>query len=500
MWRDENGATLITVAITLVLLLGAAALAIDLAAGWNERRQDQTASDLAAMAGALSFGDNDAIVVQVMATARLNVDTQYTDAEWTALWTGCSDTDRPAGFAPITHSDPALGTLDCISVNPSFLRVRLPDQLVETSFARVLGINTLTTHADTIVTLLPLASSFSLPFAIRGNSTAGEICLDTGTTGQAQDPCDGSESGSFGNIAPPLFGFPPLGTTPDCIGQANGENVAEAIAIGIDHFLFWLSASDWVATGWSPDDSTSNNAVDAAVNMDECDDTGGEVAEAADGVPIEGVYVDTGNSVRKDATEGLITGIAFSDGFDARLTRSLNTRLVDIYQLDNTPLWSHLFDYPGNSFDINECDGDTYAGLSLAEKNDRIRTCVEKYQDGPANDGVPYETRIFADTIVNNNPRLGTAPRLWHNNLGSGLAYRPIQTFDLVYIHGLWFDDKADTVFYPDDADSSDITLVNWKDVEQVTAFLLLDTMVSDFVHDEVGKVALGLFDPTIYE
>ena len=101
---EERGAAAIFVAVSMILMLGMAALAIDLGAGFNERRQDQTSSDLAAVAGALSFGDNDAVANQVMAAARTNVDTVYLDADWAAAWTSCTDPNKPLGFSPITHS------------------------------------------------------------------------------------------------------------------------------------------------------------------------------------------------------------------------------------------------------------------------------------------------------------------------------------------------------------------------------------------------------------
>lgn len=95
--EHEKGATAIMVAMTMVLLLGVAAVALDLAAGWNERRQDQIASDLAAVSGALSSGDEDAMVDEAMATARANLDTQYSNGDWNALWTSCVDSERFPG-------------------------------------------------------------------------------------------------------------------------------------------------------------------------------------------------------------------------------------------------------------------------------------------------------------------------------------------------------------------------------------------------------------------
>ena len=102
---EDRGAAALFVAVSMILMLGMAALAIDLGAGFNERRQDQTSSDLAAVAGALSFGDNDAVADQVMAAARTERRHGIPRADWVAAWTSCNDADMPAGFTPMTPLD-----------------------------------------------------------------------------------------------------------------------------------------------------------------------------------------------------------------------------------------------------------------------------------------------------------------------------------------------------------------------------------------------------------
>jgi hypothetical protein len=225
--------------------------------------------------------------------------------------------------------------------------------------------------------------------------------------------------------------------------------------------------------------------------MDECTDTGGDLAEAADGAPINGVYVDTGNSVKTDVTEGLMTGTSFSDLKDARLTRSSDTRKVDGIDLDNIALWEHLLE--DSTHGLSYCDGSDIQAISdIVARSDAMSACLVEYQKMGA------IVQIFDDSILN-SPRVGTAPRLWHYNLGSGLAFRPVKSFDVVYIHGLWFDDKDQTVFYPDDGTGGDITLKKMKEIEQVTAYLLLDSMVSTKVLTTLGGNTT-YFQPTIYE
>lgn len=488
----DKGATVVLLAVLLFLLVGVAAVAVDLARGWTERRQDQTSVDIAAVAGALSFDTNETTIAsQVMSTTRMNLDTIYSDADWDHLWTACAG-PPPSGFVPVTHS--SLGTIDCIALNPSYLWVKLPEQIVETSFGKALGVDQLATGAEATVTLLDDSGKGALPFALLANAGAGEVCLDAGT-GKVEPPCDGNESGSFGNIAPPLFGNPHLGTSPSCKHQTSAKNhVADSIAMGTDHVIWTFSESDWKATGWSPDDNTGKKEVDKKTNLDECVDTGGDIAQAGDGMPINAVYVDTGNNTKTDVTEGMMTGTGFADGGDARLTRSTNTRLVNGIGLDNTALWEHLLDV--SEHNIDECNGSVINSMSdIDDKNDAMRNCLELYDTKYTSGSGPI---IFSNSIVD-APRVGVAPRLWHNNLGSGVSFRPVRLFDVIYIHGLWFNDKKKTVFFPDDGTGA-IKMKKFKSIEQVTAYLLRDDMLSHDAHDELGGFANDTWQPTIYE
>lgn len=497
----DKGATAIFLAMVLVLLLGVAALALDLASGWNERRQVQTAADLSAVAGALSYGEsNTSVADTAMASARANLDTTYSDADWTSIWQACAATPPSGAFIPAQSS---IGQLQCVQLHPDFVWVRLPDQIIDTAFGKAIGVDSLTTSAEATVTLLGEESGGALPFAIRGNSGSGEVCIDTGPS--PEEPCDGNESGSFGNIAPPLFGNESLNTSPGCSSQSSSNNyVPESIAMGIDHILWEFSGTAWTNSGWTPDQNTANNTVrsNPDTHLDECVDIGEDIAMPADGVPINTVYVDTGNSTKADITEGMMTGVGFQDGDDARLTRSSNTREVKGYELDNTPLWDFLgaennppSPGPEDGHGIALCDGPTIRALpDIESKNTEMRACLEHYEATEGADG----PQIFSDLIVA-TPRIGVAPRLWHNNLGSGITFRPIQKFDVIYIHGVWLKDGGDLLpFWPGD-DTTPITGGSLP-IEQVTAYLLMDSMISDDVHTSLGGFSNDTWQPEIYE
>jgi hypothetical protein len=138
------------------------------------------------------------------------------------------------------------------------------------------------------------------------------------------------------------------------------------------------------------------------------------------------------------------------------------------------------------------CDGPSIQALSDIEaKNTAMRECLEAY---PSSGG----PQIFTNAIVQ-TPRIGVAPRLWHNNLGSGITFRPIKSFDLVFIHGVWFKKGGGLVsFVPDEA-TTPFTDGSFP-IEQVTAYLLADSMVSDDVHTALGGFSNDTWQPEIFE
>lgn len=513
---SQSGASAIIIAASMLLLLGMTAIALDLGAGFNERRQDQTATDTAAVAGALSFNDQSALASAVLDVAFENVPTAFTPQEWRGIWQSCVDSGRTAGFLPVSEPDQwsdgsaGSGTLDCISATPSKLRVRLPDQIYETAFGSVLGVDQLTTNAYTIVSILPEYGVTGLiPFAVEGGVAAGEICLDAGT-GTLIPPCDGNEAGSFGNIAPPQYGNEELGTDPACKNQtaANNNYVPPAIAMGIDHFVWNFSATAWNDSNWSPTADTSENDVlnNADTHVDICtlDQASGD-AVPSDGLPLNTVVVDTGNSVKADVTEGLVSSTVFPDGKKGRLWRTSGTTDTinsgaDQWILDDTPLWTYLR-APGDQ------TGDKISSCgSSVKSDDDLRKCLSDYQLAldDTTDGITPGI-IFKDSILS-SPRFGFAPQLWHSNLGNGIAYRPVRTFRAVYVAGIWFKGNGQVLieWYPNGTPESICQDKNGDCnplvVEQVTAFLLPEESISDYVRDSYPGNDISAITVTIIE
>lgn len=472
---DERGATAILMAFVLILLLGIAAIAIDLGFGFNERRQSQTAADMAVMAGATEVvlgGDQQAVVAQVLAFARANVNTTYADAEWQALWKNCSDPDRlgfdvgtgiPVDFQPLPEPTAwGTGDLECISEVASYLRVRVPDQIIDTSFGKVLGINNLATSAAAVARIeAGGALGAVLPFGIPGGTANGEICLRSSGSGTAFPPCSGPSAGGFGTINSEFFGD--FHGTATCSNPGHTE-MAQNIALGIDHAVStWPESAANFHGVWlgSPHPGTPTVRNYQEIGFDDCSIVGGSVVPANPGhvSPPNALRVDTGFSP-DPVEEGLVSNQTFH-GENSRLQQGTNPKrplvkqrqgaINTVYNVDNKGLWDYL--NPSNSLvGLPQCDGNTYSGLTVDEKVLRMHQCLGGYPTNATQD-------IFQASIAD-SPRLVWAPEYWHAASTSGAEWQPVYRFRLTFLAGTWYNCSGTTcgvVFYPDLASTGEM-------------------------------------------
>ncbi len=519
-----------TIALAMVVIMGMAAVAIDAAGfGFNERRLDQTAADTSVMAGALDFLDPDTVVTEVLAYTQSNLRIQYDPAEWQALWEGCVDSNKPidfialtppAGWAPV---DPANW---CISQSPSFLRVRIPDQAVETSFGRLIGADTINTSATAVATLQPSGSLNGLmPFAVRGGEGSGEICLQTGPLGLAFPPCTGPQAGSFGAVLSHWIGNGFYSTTPNCRdNMLQGSNNANGIlddniALGVDHLI---GAFDGDVDGdgivdWSYPRSvndSNNSIISSEAHVDDCTLSSG-VAVATDGVPFNAVLIDTGNSLKDDVTRGLVDNLTFADGDRSRLQKGTNSKIrvrsgSSDWNLDNRPLWTYLLPVARQQGTlVPACDPGNFmvpaANLAdLDANNAQMRLCLQNHST-TAGAGVIFKDDP-GDTIAE-SWRFGWAPQLWHDSLGNGLSWRPVYDYRMVYIAGVFFNCSGVScglTFYaghPGPAPLCDPGPPSCKSLEvnQTTAFLLPDAAIPSPIQDSFPIQNLGPFQPRLW-
>ena len=303
----DRGAVLPLFALMLVVLLAFVALAVDVGQLYAERRQDQAAVDSGALSGAyqavLSTTRTDQAIfdeVTKISYDSLDPDTRpATLTAWRALWPAC--TDSVGAASPIyggnnQRINPSLGRIDCIrkSSNGTRIRVKLPTRTLNTFFARVLGVNTVSSTAVAEAGLNPVNTGV-LPFAVSATGAGGDvICLKEPPNGLTPGQiCPGSTQGNFGYVGSPR---PSWDSNQACNGGQNTV-VQQNIAQGLDHDL----------TEW----------------------TGTTVADQCTGVAVLGTptaqFFQTGN-IASTIEDGFITAAqesgSFADGQPARLARS----------------------------------------------------------------------------------------------------------------------------------------------------------------------------------
>ena len=422
----------ITVAIMLVVLLGMAAVAVDIGMGFTERRQDQTSSDLGVMAGAIDAISGITVMRdQALAYSRKNLVTAYTDAAWKTLWEQCTDPElatlnaagwnfqaltAPAGWSPVT---PASW---CISFDPSgFLRVRVPNQNTPTTFGRVVGTNQITTNADAIAQIEAHGGGGIRPFGLGSTTVEGSHqCLSSGPGGNSQPPCDGPVSGNFGTLKARLFGNPANPNPSNCNASPPGDVLAFNIAAGIDHFVT------------VDQDGLVGNEI-----RDNCFNPGVDTLNTDTGFPNNGVE------------EGLVTGPVIH-GQTPLLRQGANTkRDVVGNQLDDRPLWDYLNGAlgaggpnPVGSVPATCVKGTFLAGgtfdwdgdgtLDAPGSWEHMQKCLADFVAGG------YTTVMFP-TILEDSPRFGYLPQFWEAGLGNGNSWLHVRRFKAIWVQGLWF-------------------------------------------------------------
>jgi hypothetical protein len=442
-YNAERGAVGILVAGCLVMLLGVAAVAIDLGAVYIEDRQDQTAADLAAIAGVLEYagpatpgGTRD----QVLSFVEQNLTATFGAAEWQAIWTACTDVDRPASFAPMpVPAGWPGGSLECISGSADEVRVRIPDQLVESFFGRVIGIDEIATTAVAQARTQFRSAGGVRPFGILNGLAVGQICLTTSPSGQAQPPCDGPDSGNFGTLNSQTWGSPySTNTVTDC-GTPGNDELMTNIALGVDHLI-----------GLAPTFPGSGGAYAsypaASTRLDDCTISGGQAVpsdSSPSSGPVNTMRADTGFSQFNATQSALVTG---QDGFPNAtggatplLQQGPTPSRVDVveriggtvhtYDVDNTPLWWYLPTTLPAGIPLT-CNRGTVSGAP--DQSAAMASCLADYEASGAS------TPLFSASL-GANPRFAWVPQFHFTTWGSGSHWQPIREYRMIYIDTIWF-------------------------------------------------------------
>jgi hypothetical protein len=466
MREQERGAVLVLVMVVMLMLLGFAALGVDASAAYAEKRQAQSEADASVMAGALVYLDassatSQAVAAQVIAFAAINAPgTPPTPTDWA----NCQDQSKPLDYSPLTDLNGDVIS-DCISLKqvanaPVLLRVKTPSWDMPTSFAGLIGFDTVTVSATATAEVRNSSSLPVLPFSLPSNPSLEE-CMATSPSGLLPDdttPCEGSIQGNFGLIDSPWFGAPsPEFTDEDpCPRDPNFNTRApHNLAYGLDHLVTsWPtkpSPPDFIPPPPIPDvgDSLVNHpAADTCANAQtdivpyvlqtQPGDTQSPQGKALlmdgflgdDPSPTSG---DLRGRLRQPSSLGLIP--------TKRLNLVTNTKTLNV---DNTGLWEYLKD-DGVS-PSNACHSSQFSGKQGRALTDQLLVCLDRMGSG---------TPIFDIEIIQ-SPRFAVVPVLNYlptEKLGS--KWWAVVEMRPVYLQSSWYDcttgSNKECLFLPDD-------------------------------------------------
>lgn len=492
----DRGATAVIVAATMVLLVGLAAVAIDLGAGFNERRLDQIAADAGSLAGALESINGGSLVTQKAAefvAANLGSDV----ATMAPSWRSCVDpaaernTQPNDNFVSLAGQSPWLGGAPvdpanwCMSFDPvkQLFRVRVPDQFTDTSFGRVLGVSSLTTGASAVSEIVTTGQGGILPFGLDNGPAGGEhACLSSAPNGLTVDPCDGSTTGNFGTLKGRQFGNPFIGTDENCTASPVGQTLSQNIALGLDHVVVT-----------DPDGVAANEVRDVCKNP-----------------LVDTLNTDTGFP-NNGTEEGLVGPVpATSYGAPTPRLKAVGPYTSSIFnghQINDQPLWTYLVsgpDYGGTATPSDPsddapllCDPTDFAGgpgidydgdgtVDPRQSWQHMQRCLSDYAAGS------FSTVIFSETLLQNTARFAYIPQFWESSLGNGNSWNHIRRFRAVYLNiTVWKKGTAYAFHAPGEACTGCNS--NGWDLKQLTAYTFPDEALPELLRGEPLPPSPGL-------
>jgi hypothetical protein len=323
--RDDRGLVLAIAALVLTGLLVMSAMAVDLCAVYNERRQDQSAADAAALAAAQDLPSVSTAVATAKSVAATNLGEPVTAAQWDSCTDG-SAFPVPSGYTKVSGSS-------CIAFNSAVRRifVRLPVRQYDAAFAGIVGLDEFEHSAFAVAGVETEGFGGVLPFALAAGS-GSFTCVERGGGNVAgnDDNADckqgSAQPGNFGALDFSFYGNESVGTTQSCSTQQTQQifRFTNNVAVGVDHGLTTIGS-----------DPRYRDTAQCG--------TLGPTPNSAGG--------NTGSSVDSSVGAGLWSGGTFSDGAGPRLTRlgitgtpawmTAETNIGGV-MLDDIPLWHFL--------------------------------------------------------------------------------------------------------------------------------------------------------------
>jgi len=403
--QSERGAAAVLVAASLLLLMGISAVAVDVSASYNQRRQNQGAADLAVIA-AMQFTDGNSASAAVAAGTAEAKEVVEASLGFTPDWATCTDGDMLA----LTD-----GSTDCISFSANLrtARVVIPDVAVDTTFAAVLGAFQIQTTAFAEAgfewSLLGKVLPFGLP---SGAASDSHICLRTTSHAGDSEPCDQNESGNFGTLDISLFGGQHTNQT---CGNAQAQNKLKVnMALGVDHNFSLYNGTEYK-------------------DVTACNDGGFHFMEPNTLPGQTGV----GSSLYDGMVGGVSNAQLLVSGYaSGRLAQGGNTVPVDTSapQIDDTPLWDFLISETARNAAVSssnlagECGG-------VIDELQKMLDCIDAWSAG--------DIVIFNETgsgsYIGDAIRFAAVPVLNTQNWGNGTKDYHISDIKPIYVEATYW-------------------------------------------------------------
>jgi len=418
------------VAVSLMVLIGFAAIAVDSGIAYADRREQQSAADVGALAalqfakttlpttncGALSDEARAACrgAEEAMAVVEGTLPGRYSFADWQAP--NCEDPDKPAKYTQGSTISPCIN----FTANLQRSRVVLPGTDVATTFARVIGFNSIRVGAFAEAGLEMDIVGGVMPFAV-GPTGAGsdQACFFAGDSPLLNaDPCSSGTQGNYGKLNLRTYGNDRYGTPLICSG-ATTERIAINIAVGSDHPL----EPEWRKAGVVNDNT---NCAIISNPVDEIETWTGNAAGAISEGLFQGISTPTVEG--RLLCKGPLSTDQANEDYPLGPYKSTNCKtVINIHPeaLDHSPLWDYIKPgAPGTGIGQQCAPG-------LLKDRASMATCLNWWRTN-----APPNTDLFTDDIAT-SPRFGGVPIL-NSNPGSGFSSYLITEFRPVYIETLY--------------------------------------------------------------
>ena len=508
--RNDSGVTAVLVAMMMFLLMGFAAVAVDSGILFSDRRQQQSAADGGALAavqfakttlpttncGALSGIDYAACrgAEEAIDVVEGTLPGRYALVDWI----NCVDADKP-----VLEYTQSSTLSDCISFtyNLQKARVVLPGTDVDTSFARVIGINTVRVGAFAEAQLDLSLKGGPIPFAVgNGGSSSSQACFFAQSSGLLDiAPCTSSTEGNFGKLDLRLYGNYTMGTEQLC-ALLKDTRMAVNIVMGADHPMELKDVSPGVV-------NDNTNCPITANPVDELITWTGNASGALKAGFFDGIATPNVEG-RLLCKGGLSTGPGneYADqGFVSTECADINNNLDE--SVDHTPLWEYIV--PGANSEV--VGGACAPGGGVITNRAEMVACLDGWKAW----GGAHTMALFEPTL-SLSPRFAAVPIL-DANPGTGTGQYLITDFLPTYIETVYFKCNAGTchiVHSPgENSDASppvapcppltaDISSCGWpnngnKNIDAVSAFVLsldmLDPVIAEHFPFTPGTIVYNL-------